>query len=223
MKRFLMLAAALAALGPAAALAQAQARPTAVVAAAPRPAPLTGEARAQAIAAANRALNAQAAVQGRFRQVAPDGSVASGVFYLQRPGRLRFEYDPPASLLIVADGSVVAVNDRALRTTNRSPLRETPLYFVLKSNLDLNRDARVTAVTRDGPAILIAARDRAGQADGVLTLRFVGPGMTLQGWDVVDASGATTRVVLTEQRAAARFEQRLFQVPRDQLPRSGRP
>lgn len=218
MRHALLLAAALCALQPTAALSQA--RPAAAVAPA-RPAALTGQPRAEAVAAANAALNAQRAVQGRFRQVAPDGSVATGVFYLQRPGRLRFEYDAPATLLIVADGSVVAVNDRELRTTNRSPLRETPLYFVLKNNVDLNRDARITEVSRQGGTTYISARDRTGQADGLLTMRFVGG--ALQGWDVIDAAGALTRVTLTEQRPAGRLEARLFQIPRDQLPRAGRP
>ena len=219
MRHALLLAAALCALSPT--LAFSQARPATAVVAPARPAALTGQPRADAITAANAALNAQRAVQGRFRQVAPDGSVATGVFYLQRPGRLRFEYDAPATMLIVADGSVVAVNDRELRTTNRSPLRETPLYFVLKNNVDLNRDARVTEVSRLGGATLISARDRSGQADGLLTMRFAAG--ALQGWDVIDAAGALTRITLTEQRPAGRLEARLFQIPRDQLPRGGRP
>lgn len=224
MKRRALLAAALSALAFAPLAPHALAQTRAASAAVPQVTPLTGEARARAIASVNSALNAQAAVQGRFRQINPDGSAASGAFYMQRPGRLRFDYDPPAALLVVADGSTVAVVDEDLRTTNRSPLRETPLYFVLKRDLDLNRDARVTSVYRQGGALMVSARDRQGQADGELTLRFTGGAAPqLQGWDVIDATGARTRVTLTNLQTASRLDPQLFRLRRDQLPRSNRP
>jgi outer membrane lipoprotein-sorting protein len=179
--------AGLAALMAAAALPfPAQAEPTA----------LEGPERTRTLAEASAALNEQRLLQGRFRQVAPDGSITTGRFFLQRPGRVRFEYDPPAPLLIVADGSVVAIQDRALRSTNRSPLRATPLYFVLKDNINLNRDVRVTRVEREGETLYVSARDRTGEADGELILRLDGPDFALRAWDVVDATGARTRFAL---------------------------
>jgi outer membrane lipoprotein-sorting protein len=175
--------------------------------------PLTGAERARALSQASAALNAQRLLAGRFRQTAPDGSVTQGRFYLQRPGRVRFEYDPPAAMLIVADGSIVAIEDRALRSTNRSPLRETPLFFVLKNDINLERDARVTRVVRDGATLLVSARDRTGQADGEITLRLEGPDYQLRSWDVVDASGALTRIALTQVSRPDRVDPRLFRAP----------
>jgi outer membrane lipoprotein-sorting protein len=174
---------------------------------------LTGAERTQTLAAASAALNAQRSLRGTFRPTAPDGRTSTGRFYLQRPGRVRFEYDPPAEFLVVADGSIVAIQDRALRTTNRAPLRSTPLFFVLKSEISLERDARVTRVVREGGALLVSARDRTGQADGELTLRLEGPNYTLRSWDVVDATGSRTRVQLTSVEAASSLDPRLFRAP----------
>ncbi|MGE0044787.1 MAG: outer membrane lipoprotein carrier protein LolA [Hyphomonadaceae bacterium] len=175
---------------------------------------LTGAARAQALTQASAALNAQRSVQGRFRQVAPDGTATTGRFYLQRPGRVRFEYDAPSQLLIVSDGQTVAIHDRALRSLDRAPLRQTPLYFVLKNNINLDRDARVTRVARDGGALFVSVRDRTGEADGEITLRLEGANMTLRSWEVVDATGSRTRVALTSVDSGGAIDPRLFRTPR---------
>lgn len=174
---------------------------------------LTGAARSQALAQASAALNAIRTLAGRFRQIAPDGRATTGQFYMQRPGRLRFAYDPPATLLIFADGSVVAVQDTALRSVNRAPLRTTPLYFVLKNNIDLERDARVTRVMRRGDDLYVTARDRTGNADGEITLRLSGPRLQLDSWDVVDAMGGRTRLALSELSSPASLDPRLFRTP----------
>lgn len=178
----------------------------------PAPAVLDGAARAEAIAQANRALNAIQRLQGRFVQQSPGGARATGTFYLQRPGRLRFEYDPPATLLIVSDGSVVAMRDTELRTTERTPLRSTPLNIILGQTVNLERDARVLRVSREGPWIMVTARDRAGQTDGQITLQFYGPGAELRSWDVIDATGARTRITLSEVTQPASFDRGLFRL-----------
>ena len=103
-------------------------RPRTIVAPAVAPAAivLQGQARTAALARANSALNSVQRLQGRFLQSSPDGVNARGRFFLERPGRLRFQYDPPSTLLIVSDGRVVSMRDTALRTTERTPLRSTP-------------------------------------------------------------------------------------------------
>ena len=114
------------------------------------PVDLTGADRDQAITRANTSLNALQRLQGRFTQTSPTRTVSTGAFYLQRPGKVRFEYDPPATLLIVSDGSVVSMRNSAMRTTDRTPLRSTPLNMILKSQIDLNHDARISRVARWG-------------------------------------------------------------------------
>lgn len=173
---------------------------------------LQGDARAAALAQANRVLNGTQRLQGRFVQISPDGSRAGGMFYMQRPGKLRFEYDPPATLLIVSDGSVVALRDRALRTTDRTPLRSTPLNLILRTEVNLARDARIVRVGRQGGWLMITARDRSGQTDGQIQLNFFGDAAELRSWDVVDATGARTRVTLTDMTQPASFNQSLFRL-----------
>lgn len=181
------------------------------------PVVLDGAARAEGIAQANQALNGVQRLQGRFIQSSPGGGRASGMFYLERPGKLRFDYDPPATLLIVSDGNVVALRDRELRTTERTPLRSTPLNIILGRTINLERDARVLRVSRAGPWLLITARDRSGQTDGQITLQFYGPQAELRSWDVIDATGARTRITLSEITRPASFERSLFRLE-DMLP-----
>lgn len=176
------------------------------------PVVLSGEARAAALAQANASLNRHRRLQGRFVQTAPGGARSTGAFYLERPGRLRFEYDPPASLLIVSDGSVVAMRDTELRTTERTPLRSTPLNIILGANIDLERNARVLRVSRSGPWLMVTARDRGGQTDGQITLQFHGPDAELRSWDVIDATGARTRVTLSSVTAPASIDRSLFRL-----------
>ena len=186
--------------------------PATPVSATPAIVALEGAERAAALAQANGVLNAVQRMQGRFEQAAPDGGRARGTFYLQRPGKMRFEYDAPATLLIVSDGSVVAMRDTALRTTDRTPIRSTPLNLILGARIDLARDARILRVSRSGPWLMITARDRSGQTDGQISLHFWGPEAQLRSWDVIDAAGARTRVTLSEMTQPASFDRRLFRL-----------
>jgi outer membrane lipoprotein-sorting protein len=208
-RRFALLGLIALVLAPASALAQVT------------PVVLQGAERAAGIAAANRSLNAIQRLQGRFVQQAPGGARSSGMFYLQRPGRLRFEYDPPASMLIVADGSVVAMRDTQMRTTERTNIRSTPLHLILGSTIDLERNARVLRVSRAGPWLLVTARDRGGQTDGQITLQFYGANAELRSWDVIDATGARTRITLSDVTQPASFDRGLFRL--DDMLENNRP
>jgi outer membrane lipoprotein-sorting protein len=186
------------------------------------PVALEGAARAEALVGANRYLNSYSRLQARFTQSSPGGGRAAGTLYIQKPGRMRFQYDPPAQLLVVADGSVVAVRDNELGTTERTPLRSTPLNIILGQNIDLERNARVLRVSQSGPWHLITVRDRAGQMDGQITLQF-NDGQ-LRSWDVIDATGARTRVTLSDITQPGSLDTALFRLP-DQVDRNrrGRP
>jgi outer membrane lipoprotein-sorting protein len=182
---------------------------------------LEGQERAAAIGAANRTLNGVTHLQGRFVQTAPGGARSSGTIYLSRPGKLRFEYDPPATLLIVSDGRVVAMRDTALRTTERTPLNSTPLNLILGERIDLERTARVTRVSRSGPWTMVTVRDRSGRTDGFITLNFYGDEAELRSWDVTDATGARTRISLSDITRPASLDRRLFRLEDILEPRRG--
>jgi outer membrane lipoprotein-sorting protein len=176
------------------------------------PVVLEGAARTAGLARANRALNSFTRLQARFMQTSPGGGGASGMVYIQRPGRMRFEYDPPASMLIVSDGSVVALRDTELRTTERTPLRSTPLNIILGANVDIERNARVLRVSEAGPWLMVTARDRSGQTDGQIILQFYGDDAALRSWDVIDATGARTRIALSDVSQPASFDRSLFRL-----------
>ena len=183
------------------------------------PVALQGAQRAEALAAANRYLNSFTRLQARFTQSSPGGGRSVGTLYIQKPGRMRFQYDPPAQLLVVSNGSVVAVRDNELRTTERTSLRSTPLNIILGSNIDLERDSRVLRVSQSGPWNMITVRDRAGQMDGQITLQFNNG--ALRSWDVIDATGARTRISLSNVTEPGSLDAGLFRLP-DAVDRSRR-
>lgn len=171
---------------------------------------LTGAARDTAIADVTRAVNAVTRLQGRFSQTDPDGTVVTGQFWLQRPGKLRFEYDAPSPLLMVSDGSTVAVQDRRLNSVDRFPLRSTPLWFLLKERVDLATEVSVAeAVRRDGK-LYLTMRDRAREAEGQLTVVFEERDRSLEEWTVRDGQNRSTRVRLVSSSVPARIDPRLF-------------
>ncbi|HWA22670.1 MAG TPA: outer-membrane lipoprotein carrier protein LolA [Caulobacterales bacterium] len=175
------------------------------------PQPLTGADRANAIASANRALGIAGPLKGRFVQIDSRGKTAGGSFYLQRPGKVRFAYDAPNPLTIVSDGSIVSLEDSALKTVNRAPLKTTPLYLLLKRDVNIERDAKVTSVAKDGDSILVGLRDPSGQTNGDLTLTFDGPARELRQWRVTDAAGNVTLTALQTVQAVPALDQKLFE------------
>jgi outer membrane lipoprotein-sorting protein len=206
-------------LGAASAQTPAPAPPAALA-----PAPLTGPARADAIAKASAALNRVNNLQGRFAQVAPDGARSSGVVYLSRGqgnrvGRLRFEYDAPAQFLVVADGVNVATIDKSLRTTTRVGIGETPLFYLLKPNINLERDARIVDVSQGGGQVFITLRDRGNKVEGTLRLALDANSFALRAWEITDAARNTTRLSLIDARPAPSLSPRLFVIEDLSAPR----
>jgi outer membrane lipoprotein-sorting protein len=169
--------------------------------------------RNAAVRAVAQAVNAVTRLQGRFTQTNPNGTNSTGRFWLQRPGRVRFEYDAPSPLVLVSDGTNVALQDTRLKTTDRYPLRQTPLYFLLKSNVDLERDVIVSNVLRDQGNLLVAMRDRRREADGELTVVFDERTKALEQWSIRDRQGRTTRVRLIDAAPGAAINQALFTAP----------
>ena len=105
-------------------------------------------------------------LQGNFLQVGPDGSLAQGNFYLRRPGRMRFQYDPPEKLLVVADGTWVAVKD-GFSAAQRYPLGSTPLGILLDDHVDLAKEVKVLAVERQPGALRITLADKNDNAPAI--------------------------------------------------------
>ncbi|MEO1041262.1 MAG: outer membrane lipoprotein carrier protein LolA [Pseudomonadota bacterium] len=162
--------------------------------------------------AAAAGLDAISNLEAKFTQVAPSGSVSTGKLYLARPGRLRFEYDEPNPQLIVATGGLVYVHDAELETTDSYPVGQTPLRFLLASELDLN-SAEVLAVeeNRHGLRIDLAAKDK--DLQGQLSLFFAMDPIVLSGWSFHDPRGNLTVISLEDVVEKRRLPQRLFKIP----------
>jgi len=161
------------------------------------------------IDSASAYLNEIDTMQGNFLQINPDGGTTDGVFYMRRPGRIRFEYaDPPLTLM--SDGTWAMVNDRELESVDRYPLRETPLYLLLKKNINLIKDANIVAVDHGNGMVAITASEQEGIAQGELTLIFSEPSLELMHWMITDVQGQSTVVMLKNVQKGMKIDPALF-------------
>ena len=199
--------------------ATAKAQPAAEMAA-DGPERALGEEDRLALSEASAYLTSLESMQGDFLQVGPDGSVAEGRFYLRRPGKLRFEYEPPENLLVVADGTWVAVKDSSA-AAQRYPIASTPLSLILGKNVDLAEEARVLNVEEQPGSLLVTLADRSGEAPGQITLIFDRPKMQLRQWVVTDVQGLQTTVALRNVETGIRADNSLFVLRDDQRPDIG--
>jgi outer membrane lipoprotein-sorting protein len=164
-------------------------------------------------------LNATNTFTGRFTQTNADGSTDGGRVYIQRPGKLRFEYEGP--LLVVSDGVTLVQQDKQLETSDRVPLSATPLEFFLKNDVNLARDVDIVAFNKTPMEWQVSARDGSGEVDGVITLLFDATTLAMRGWIIDDSFGNRTQVALSELRYNADLDPRLF-VLRDNTRRDRR-
>lgn len=182
---------------------------------------LSAEDRA-VLAQAQGYLQALTSAQGTFVETGAGGQRREGRFYLQRPGKMRFEYTNPAGLLVVSDGYNVKRYDPRLETFQQVPLGQTPLSTFLARNVRLDQGVRIERVQRmAGGAYTITARDSRRPNDGSVLLGFYGTPVRLQEWTITDASGARTRTQLTSLSPAPGLAASLFQL-RDPTRRPGR-
>lgn len=162
--------------------------------------------------AAANSLAAAKTAKGRFVQVSPNGSVTEGDFALRRPGRMRFDYDDPTPILIVADGTTVAMEDSDLETVDRVPLASTPLNIILDDKLDFENETRVTDVRRTDSNIAITVEDKSGESEGNVTLYFDASNYQLLSWRAIDGNKQATLVALEDISTNVNVDPRLFRM-----------
>ena len=164
----------------------------------------------QDLARIDAAMNNTASFSGRFAQYGSDGSFSQGQVYLKRPGKIRFEYDAPAQLLMVSDGVTLTQIDKALDTKDRVPLKSTPLAFFLAETVKLEDDVEVISLQKTINAISVTAKDGSGQMDGTITMIFDPNTLALREWVVHDGFGQQTKILLSDLRYNERLNPRLF-------------
>lgn len=176
---------------------------------------LVRPAKAQIIPLAelSRYFNAFTTAEGEFTQINPDGTLATGRMFIRRPGRVRFEYDPPEQALVMAGGSQVAIFDgRSNQGPNQYPLRQTPLNIILEQNVDFSRARMVVGHTTDGTTTTVIAQDPENPQYGSIRLVFSSNPTELRQWVIRDDTGAETTVILGNMRFGGNLSARLFDI-----------
>lgn len=158
-------------------------------------------------------LNSFATAQGKFTQINDDGSVSTGRIWLKRPGRARFEYDPPVQALVLAGQGAVAIFDPKSNTGPETyPLKQTPLNIVLRRKVDLERSDMVTAKSYDGTATTVTAMDPESPEYGNIQLVFTDKPVQLRQWVIHDQSGSATTVILGKMEYGPRIRNSIFDI-----------
>lgn len=180
------------------------------LAALPAPALAQAPDRAAILAAVERHLNGLTTLRARFLQIAQNGASAEGTALLWRPGRMRFDYDPPEPLLLIASHNQFFQYDRELRSPTVVPVGSTPLGLLLRDPIRLAGDVTVAAAERAGGFLRVTIHRTGQAAEGRLTLVLDESPMQLRQWAVVDAQARETRVTLSQIETGLRFDPRLF-------------
>ncbi|MBP0465965.1 outer membrane lipoprotein carrier protein LolA [Roseomonas sp. PWR1] len=176
----------------------------------PQGAALTDRDRAD-LARVEAYLNSLGTLRARFLQLAWNGASAEGTAWIWRPGRMRFEYDPPDPMLLVADAGQFLMYDRDLRAPTTLPVGTTPLGVLLRREVRMSGDITVTAVAREGGFLRVTLFRTREPAEGTLTLVFDAETLQLRQWAVVDPQRRETRVTLSRIETGLRFPAGLFQ------------
>jgi len=168
-------------------------------------------------------LDGLRALKAHFLQVAPNGAISQGTAWLERPGRMRFQYDPPSPLLLVAGHGLVVFHDKSLNQTSNIPIGQTPLGILLADRVRLSGDVTVTGMQHLPGQIQVSLVRTASPGDGTLTLVFADTPMALRQWTVLDAQRQETRVTLYNVETGGHFDPKLFEFvdPRFFQPNAG--
>jgi outer membrane lipoprotein-sorting protein len=166
--------------------------------------------RPASIVQAETYLRGLVTAKARFLQTAPDGTQLIGTFYLNRPGKLRFEYDDPIKDFVVADGFFIYFYDSQLQQQTNAPIGQTLADFLLRADLHLSGDVKVTKVERGGELLKITLIQTNDPDAGSLTLGFKESPFELKKWRVVDAQGAITEVELFQLQSGVKLAGTLF-------------
>jgi outer membrane lipoprotein-sorting protein len=183
-----------------------------------KPAPKQAISAAEAVRRANSWLAGAQIMTADFVQIGPDGHRSEGKLYLERPGRMRFQFDPPDRLEIVADGRSVAVRDQKLDTQDLYLIGQTPLKFLLNETVDLAKDTHVLGVETNENAVSIKIDDKAtlgGEAR--IEIVFDPTTFALKQWTVDDAQGLQTVVTLFNLDLTTKPDEGLFKIDEQRM------
>ncbi|MDX1400295.1 MAG: outer membrane lipoprotein carrier protein LolA [Kiloniellales bacterium] len=157
-----------------------------------------------------RYLNSLLSMQARFVQVSSNGGFAEGEVFVLRPGNLRFDYDPPATALLIANGLTLLYYDKELKQASFIPLWETPLWFLAGEEVKFEEELEILGVEEDLGTISLKLRQSDSPQAGTLTLIFSDKPLALRKWEVLDQQGVLTQVSLINPEFGGAIDEDLF-------------
>jgi outer membrane lipoprotein-sorting protein len=178
-----------------------------------------GTAEAAASDAAQQIADHFSAVQtmsGEFVQFGPRGEQTGGKFFIQRPGKLRFNYEPPSAYTVVSDGRSVVIENIKLKTADLYPLSKTPLKLLLNDKIDLS-GSKVKSVKEEDDLTTIQLADKSVFGSAKITMMFDPKSYELRQWTITDAQGKDTTVMIFNVKQGVKLDQKLFKINTDRL------
>ena len=168
------------------------------------------EEQLQTVARINAFMNSYQTLRGDFVQVSPRGQTSRGIVLISKPGKMRFEYEPPNPLLIVSDGKWLTIKNKVKERGDQFPLSATPLRLVVGSKINLLAETNVIGFERNDNVASVALQDKKGSLGGYLVLVFDESANALQQWVIVDGKGRRTSVELANLEFGQKFDPKLF-------------
>lgn len=182
---------------------------------------LPAHAEKLSLAAISDYLNKMTVAEAEFTQINDDGTISTGKIYINRPGRIRFEYNPPdASLVMAGAGEVVVLDAKSNAAPDRFALASTPLSIILKPTVNLGQARMVVGHTSNAQTTTVTAQDPDHPEYGNIQLVFTANPIELRQWVVTDASDQQTTVILGELKTGGKLSPRLFDI-RGELEKRG--
>jgi outer membrane lipoprotein-sorting protein len=156
-------------------------------------------------------------MQGEFVQFGPRGEQTAGKFFLERPGKVRFNYEKPSPMRVIADGKSVVIGNSKLKTWDIYPLSKTPLALLLDERIDL-KSKMVLDVKEEADLITIKLGDKSIFADSTITMMFDPKTYDLRQWTITDNQGKDTSVMVFNVKTGVQFDDKVFRVPYESIP-----
>ncbi len=160
----------------------------------------------------NAYFNSFQTLRGELVQTSPRGRAAKGVFFIAKPGKLRFEVEPPTPYIMASDGKWLTLTNKKMNKGDQFPLAKTPMRLLVSSQLDLLKEADVVSFAQDGGVTTIALSDKKGSIPGQIVLVFNEAQDVLQQWIIIDGKGQRTTVELANIEKDVKINPKLFNV-----------
>jgi outer membrane lipoprotein-sorting protein len=160
----------------------------------------------------NAYFNSFQTLRGELVQTSPRGRSAKGVFFIAKPGKLRFEVEPPTPYIMASDGKWLTLTNKTMNKGDQFPLSKTPMRLLVSSKLDILKEADVVGFEQNGGVTSIALSDKKGSLPGQIVLIFDEAQDVLQQWIIIDGKGQRTTVALANLEKDVKINPKLFQV-----------